>query len=259
MFDRSTPLDGNLADRARRLRPADPKLYAHLPYTLEVADDVVRTRENALMASFEITGIDGLTSDPRRIVVLRDQIARFIATLDDRFTLYVHRMTRPAALGMKTIPGTSFAADVDRAWRGHLAGAVLQDFVTIVTLVRTAETGLRVPFIAKAARRIFREDTDTRLASLREIIGLFKSAIGLPVRDLRLSDGSLIGFYAALTNGVLTSEPRGDLSLIGEDAAISALEFDRGVIRIIDGAGAGRCAGSASASGAASQSVASSA
>ncbi|MGB3313817.1 MAG: type IV secretion system protein B4 [Albidovulum sp.] len=242
MFDQSASLDSILSDRAKRARPADPQLYTHLPYTMEVADDVVRTRENALMASFEVTGIDGLTGDPRRIVVLRDQIARLLSGLDERFSFYIHRLTRPATLGTKKILGSSFAADVDRAWRAHLSGEHLLEFVTVVTVVRTAETGLRVPFFAKAAKRLFREDTETRLANLREVTGILKSAIGRPVRDLLISDGSLIGFYAALTNGVLAPEPRGALSLISEDAAVSGLEFDRGTIRIIDGPGAGRYA-----------------
>ena len=39
--------------RARALIPADPKLYAHLPYVIELDDEVVRTRDNGLTALAE--------------------------------------------------------------------------------------------------------------------------------------------------------------------------------------------------------------
>jgi type IV secretion system protein VirB4 len=45
-----------LKGRARALIPADPKIYAHLPYVIELDDEVVRTRDNALMISLEVTG-----------------------------------------------------------------------------------------------------------------------------------------------------------------------------------------------------------
>lgn len=240
MFDQARREEVGTAERARRVRPRDPKLYAHLPYAFELADDVVRSRENALMLSFEVTGIDGLTSAARQIEALRDQIARLLASLDERFTIYIHRLTRPAYLDLKAIHGPSFAADLDRAWRAHLAGEELLESVTVVTLVRTMEPTVRVPFFRKAARRLFREDTEKRLASLREVAAILKAAIGRPTRDLVISDGSLIGFYAALTSGRLAREPRGTLSLLSEDAATCAVEFERGTIRIREGQGVGR-------------------
>ena len=45
--------------RARALLSADPKIYAHLPYVIELNDEIMRTRENGLMLSLEVTGIDG--------------------------------------------------------------------------------------------------------------------------------------------------------------------------------------------------------
>ena len=53
-LERTTP-----RSRAGRLIPASPKIYAHLPYVIELDDEVVRTRDNALMLSLEVTGIDG--------------------------------------------------------------------------------------------------------------------------------------------------------------------------------------------------------
>ncbi|WP_409928855.1 hypothetical protein [Paracoccus sp. P2] len=51
-----------VSERARAILPADLNLYRHMPYAIEVDDEVVRTRENGLLIALEITGIDGLTS-----------------------------------------------------------------------------------------------------------------------------------------------------------------------------------------------------
>ena len=45
-----------LRGRARALIPADPKIYAHLPYVIELDDEVVRTRDNGLMISLDVNG-----------------------------------------------------------------------------------------------------------------------------------------------------------------------------------------------------------
>lgn len=229
-------------ERARRLLPRDRRLYTHLPYAFEVTDDIVRSRDNALMLSFEIAGIDGLTSSGTKIEGLRDQIARLLAGLDEQFSFYIHRLTRAARMDLKALPGNSFAADVERGWRRHLAGQGLREFVTVVTVVRTMASQIRVPFFRRAADRLFREDTKARIASLSEVASIFKGAVQRPTKDLKISDGSLIGFYAALTSGTLAREPRGVASLLAEDAATVAIEVEGGVIRILEGEGAPRFA-----------------
>ena len=101
--------------RARALIPTDPKLYAHLPYIIELDDEVVRTRDNGLMISLEVTGIDGVTSGLSAVSALRAGFAHLLDTLDERFTFYLHRMMRGADTGLTPIHGASFAADIDRA------------------------------------------------------------------------------------------------------------------------------------------------
>ena len=56
-----------LKGRARALIPADPKSYKHLPYVIELDDEVVRTRDNGLMISLEVTGIDDIAA-VRRVI-----------------------------------------------------------------------------------------------------------------------------------------------------------------------------------------------
>lgn len=241
MFDRSADF-ALRSERSGRLRPGDPRLFAHLPYAFEVNDRVIRTRDNALMVSFEVDGIDGLTNSVQTITALRDQAARLLAGLDERFTFYIHRLSRPFTPWLRPLHGAGFAADLDRAWQGHLGAGHLIDPVIVVTVVRTTEPAIRVPFLRKAGARVFREDSEARLQSLTEAAEILKSAIGRPVRDLSISDGSLIGFYAALSSGVLAREARGQMTLLAEDASSVALEFEQGVIRILEGPGSPRFA-----------------
>jgi hypothetical protein len=121
-------LSGEGAGQGAGADPGRPsKIYAHLPYVIELEDEVVRTRDNALMLSLEITGIDGVTSGTSAISVLRAGFAHLLDTLDERFTFYLHRMMRPTEPGLAPIHGSSFAADIDHAWRRELARRSLQE------------------------------------------------------------------------------------------------------------------------------------
>ena len=113
-------MGADVSDRARSLQLKDRSLVRHLPYVVEVDDEVMRTRDNALMMSVEMAGIDGITSAPLAISALRTQLAQLLDGLDERFTFYVHRLMRKAAPGLKPLMGASFAADVDTAWRAHI-------------------------------------------------------------------------------------------------------------------------------------------
>lgn len=126
--------------RAKTLIHADPKLYAHLPYVIELDDEVVRTRDNALLISLEITGIDGVTSGTSAITALRAGFAHLLDTLDERFAFYLHRMMRPADTALAPLHGSSFASEIDRAWTTELARRNLQESALILTVVRRQVT-----------------------------------------------------------------------------------------------------------------------
>jgi type IV secretion system protein VirB4 len=222
--------------RARALIPADPRLYAHLPYVIELEDEVVRTRDNALMLSLEITGIDGVTSGTSAISVLRAGFAHLLDTLDERFTFYLHRMMRPTEPGLAPIHGSSFAADIDHAWRRELARRSLQESVLILTVVRRQVAPLAVPLFGKAAAKVWGEDTARRLEELREVVSILETGLGIQTRRLTVSDGSLVGFYASLTTGELRRLPRSPWGLLAEDAAGASVRFGKGVVAIEEGA-----------------------
>jgi type IV secretion system protein VirB4 len=221
--------------RAGRLIPASPKIYAHLPYVIELDDEVVRTRDDALMLSLEVTGIDGVTSGAAAVSALRAGFAHLIDTLDERFTFYLHRMMRPADTGIVPIHGLSFAADIDRAWGRELTRRNLQDSVLILTVVRRQVAPLAVPLFGKAAARVWGEDTARRLEELREVASILETGLGIKTRRMKISDGNLVGFYASLLTGELRDHPRSPYCLLAEDAAGASVQFGKGVVEIEEG------------------------
>ncbi|MTH79440.1 VirB4 family type IV secretion system protein [Paracoccus aestuariivivens] len=211
---------------AQALLPKDPGFFTHLPYLIELDDEVVRTRQNGLMISLEIGGLDGMTAATQDIHDLRRALAGMIDGLDERFSFYIHRLHRRADLGLTPIHGESFASDLDRAWRKHLEAQDLHDFVVVLTVVSSLPAPLRVPLFGKAAAKLLESDTEARLHDLRELVEVLES--GLPhvtTRRLKISDGSLIGFYTAISTGLLAPAWRGEMSLIAEDAVPSAATF----------------------------------
>lgn len=220
---------------ARKILPRDPAFYSMLPYVVEVTDDVVRSRDNALMISLEISGPDGITASPSDLEDLRRQFAQVIDGLDEEFTFYVHRLMRKSELGLKPIHGDSFAADVDQRWTEHLEGQNLHEFVVVVTIVRSLAQPLKLPFFRRAASRVLAEDGRTRMAGLMQVADAIERALSVGARRLKISDGSLLGFYSAINTAVLKPEYRGNLTLIAEDVANVSVKIEPNLIVIEEG------------------------
>lgn len=187
------------------------------------------------MISLEVTGIDGITSGSSAITALRAGFAHLLDTLDERFSLYLHRMMRPAQAALKPIHGQSFAADIDRAWSGELQRRNLQESVLILTVVRRKVAPLAVPLFGKAAAKVWGEDTDRRLEELREVVSILETGLGVKSHRLKISDGSLIGFYASLLTGELPNKPRSAFGIVAEDASDAAIHFGKGQFTVEEG------------------------
>lgn len=226
---------GPISERAQRHVPRSPQFYAEMPYALEVDDHTVRTRENALMMSLEVQGIDGITASDRDIFDLAKSFAAIMDGLDDRFTFYVHRLMRPAAFGLKPIYGDSFAHDVEAAWRHHLSGRALREFMLVLTVVRNKRVPLKVPLFARAARRLLDRNTEERLGELREVVSILETSLGVGTKRLTISDGSLLGFYSAISTGLYRPEYRGQHTLIAEDVSLLSVRFKGPVAEFRDG------------------------
>lgn len=226
---------GPISDRASRHIPKSAQFYAEMPYTLEVDDFTVRTRENALMTSLEVRGIDGMTASDRDLADLGKSFAAIMDGLDERFTFYVHRLMRPAKFGLKPIYGDSFAADVEKAWRAHLSGRNLREFMLVVTVVRNLRTPLHVPMFKSAAKKLLDRNTNERLAELREVVSLIEGSLAIRTEKLRVSDGSLLGFYNAISTGIYAPIYRGQHTLIAEDVSLHSITFKRTIAELKEG------------------------
>ena len=172
---------------------------------------------------------------PAAITALRAGFAHLLDTLDSRFTFYLHRMMRSAETGLKPLHGAGFAAEIDRAWGRGLARKGLQESVLILTVVHRPDAMLPVPLFAKAAARVWGEDTARRCEDLREVAAILETGLGVTTRRLRISDGSLLGFYASLLTGELRDLPRRPFCLLAEDAAAATIRFARGQFTLEEG------------------------
>ena len=127
------------------------------------------------------------------------------------------------------------AADIDTAWSRELTRRNLQDSVLILTVVRRQVAPLAVPLFGMAAARVWGEDTARRLEELREVASILETGLGIKTRRMKISDGSLVGFYASLLTGELRDHPRSPYCLLAEDAAGTSVQFCKGVIEIEEG------------------------
>lgn len=224
--------------RARAVLPKDNLgVYRQLPYLVEVSDEVVQTRDNALMLSFEIEGIDGLTAGAGAVESLRGQLAEILNGLDDRWTFYIHRAMRPGAPKLAPLLGDSFAADVEQAWQAETARRQPREHFLVLTVVRKQDNKAPLPFLARAARKVLGEDTEKRMGELTEIASILRTSLPIKTKPMKVSDGSLLGFYTTLLTGHFGPKFRGDMTLIAEDVATASatMQGDYFVVRSGDG------------------------
>lgn len=224
-----------VSERAARHRPKSPQFYAEMPYALEVDDFTVRTRDNGLMTSLELQGLDGVTASDRDILDLAKGFASILDGLDDRFTFYVHRLMRPADRKLVPIYGDHFARDVEDAWAEHLSGRNLREFMLVLTVVRNLRTPLKVPLFQRAAKRLLDRNTEERLAELREVVSILEGSLPVRAERLKISDGGLLGFYNAISTGLWRPEYRGMHTLIAEDVSLLSVRFKQAVAEFRDG------------------------
>ncbi len=112
-----------VSDAVRRVLPPYAPFFKHLPYLWEYDDHTIRCRDSELMISLEVEGIDASTSTETDVENLTQQFADILKGLDDRWTFYIHRLTRPTRLHTKRMAGESFQAAVDQSWRAHMTSA----------------------------------------------------------------------------------------------------------------------------------------
>lgn len=219
--------------RAEPLLTEHLRLYQHLPYALPVTDEVVRTRDDGLVLSMEVQGIDPATASSFDVIAIRDSLNRVLASLDGRITIHMHRMLVPDEQALVPVGGGGFSGELDRRWRAHLQNVGMMRTALILTVVRHNIGPVAVPFLRKTAAKVIREDLTRRMADLTGIAEILETALsGARLKRLKLSDGGLIGFFTAISTGRLETEYAEPLTLLAEASARFTLRFGTRHFRI---------------------------
>ena len=209
------PLDGSGYTRPSAAVRAvtDPAAFRQrfvgesLPYVSFVADDVMMLRQGDLMATLELGGIDPMTTPERALDALKLSLAAIVAQTGSAFGYVVHRLPMPQDLRVRPIEAgrhgeDAFAAAIDEAWRGRVAGMGLQSRALFLSVMRRPALGSGIPVLgALAGRRAFGADRAARMEELQEVMGFLEASLGA-ARPVRLTrhDGRWLGFLGALTS-----------------------------------------------------------
>jgi len=179
------------------------KQLAHmLPYVSLVGDQTVRTRVNELFQCIRITGINSYTTDDDYLDSIRASFARIVAQLGEEFSYYVHKVSKEISVDVEPIEGDTFAAMVDKKWRGQLENGGLRDKTLTLTVLHRPPAKSFMNFMKGPSPERLREETAKRLRRLNEAVGIFMSGLAhLKPSVLSAEKGELVGFLGALNTG----------------------------------------------------------
>lgn len=224
-----------VSDAVRRILPPYAPFYKHLPYLWEYDDHTIRCRDNELMVSLEIHGIDANTATQAEIDSLTKQFADILKGLDDRWTFYIHRLTRPSNIHTKPIKGDSFLAAVDRRWTAHIGTTNPSNTMIVLSILRGRDEPLKWPIFRSLSRKMIADDVEGRKRNLDELVAILNSMSGVRLSKLAISDGSLLGFLGAINTGVFQPLSRQTLSLIAEDTSTISARIWPDIVEIFEG------------------------
>ncbi|WP_299641198.1 type IV secretion system protein B4 [uncultured Tateyamaria sp.] len=223
-------------DKLRRVLPPYAPFFKHLPYLWEYDDHTIRCRDHELMVSLEIEGIDANTATTRTIEALTSEFANVLKGLDERWTFYIHRLTRSVNIKTKPVKGDSFQAAIDRKWTSHIQSDVPRNTMLVLTVLRGRDEPLRLPLLRKFANKLIADDVKERKRNLDDLVSVLETALnGVKLRKLAISDGSLLGFLGAVNTGFYQPIPRQTLSLVAEDVSSVSARFWPDVIEVFEG------------------------
>jgi type IV secretion system protein VirB4 len=179
------------------------KELAHmLPYVSLADDHTVRTRGNEMFQCIRLRGINSNTTDDEYLDRSRALLASIIAQSGEKFSFYVHKVSKAIQPNLRPVEGDDFAAHVDARWRAALDDANLRDVTLTLTVVHRPTLTQKLPFSSKKSIALLREQTAKRLRILGEVVGQLKSTFAeMKPRLLTASSGELLGFLGALNTG----------------------------------------------------------
>nr|WP_243145011.1 type IV secretion system protein B4 [Litoreibacter roseus] len=159
-------------------------------------------REGDLMATLRLDGINSLTTPDQDLDATRRAVAGVVAQTGNLYGFYIHRLSIPQDVTLKSIEGNGFAAEIDRRWQAHVGGLDLKTPQLYLSILRRPEPGARVPLLGAFAKRVWIKDRAARARELDEVAGFFQTALAAakPAR-LDNSNGEWLGYLGALLSG----------------------------------------------------------
>ncbi|WP_179381334.1 VirB4 family type IV secretion/conjugal transfer ATPase [Jannaschia marina] len=223
-----------LPDWAKRER----ELAHMLPYVTLANDHTVRTRGNELFQCIRLTGVNSNTTDDEYLDRTRALLASIIAQSGEKFSFYVHKVSKGIDANLRAVDGDDFAARVDAKWRASLDEANLRDKTLTVTVIHRPTLTQKLPFSSKKTIGLLRQQTEKRLRILSELVGQLKSTFAdMKPRLLSAMSGELLGFLGALNTGQELPLFQGSkYGYLSQDVANTRVTFQGTTFVLSDGA-----------------------
>ena len=109
---------------------------AFLPFvSLQADDKTILTRGGELIQCIRVDGLNSMTSSDRDIILLKDAVAEILAQQGERYSVYVHKISRPFKATLAPVEAGGFAQEVDAAWTRVVAGRTLRDKTLTISII----------------------------------------------------------------------------------------------------------------------------
>lgn len=141
---------------------------ANIPWGSLLTPTVALLGGGGAASTWELGGIPFETASPDTIAARHEALCAWLASLNERFSVWMHRIQRYEHVSLEPIAGTGYAARLDQAWRERLHERPFLTNRIFVTLVLRQELP-RMGLFAGAARS--REEVAAAHAAIAEEMG----------------------------------------------------------------------------------------
>lgn len=205
---------------ARILAPREARVGQRLPYAGHVDETTLRTRDGLLIQTIKLAGFPFETRTDDELnyrKTLRETLLRGAA--HSRLAIYHHVVRRQVAVDLSGTFANPFGADLDAAWRAHLAQRRLYVNELYLTLVRRplqGEAGFIERLFKPAATQATLATDLRQLHATRETFMAALAAYGPQTLTLKPGGGGLLSEPAAFLSSLVNAQTRPVLAPLGD-------------------------------------------
>lgn len=212
-----------------RALKSELQFESFLPFvSLQADDKTILTRGGELIQCIRVEGINSMTASDREITLLKEAVAELLAQQGERYSVYIHKISRPFKAYLAPIEADSFAKEVDAAWAEIVTGRKLRDKTLTICIVNrpagllgTLSAGDKIKEIFSRSRKkdalqAFVSNKAQRMGELDETVGVVVASLGhMNARVLTGASGELVGFLEGIGTGIeLPAYPSNELGIL---------------------------------------------